>query len=244
MIRPTNLHEARKDSTRPPLVYLPGIDGTGRLLHRQPGLDPRYAVFRANYPQLGTATYPILAAPAVGFLEQHGPGVVLAESFGGAVGLLIALDRPELVKTLVLVNSFAYYPRRVWITLAAVAGRFFPSRPAPAFSRWVRGRFFFTGDTPRREQDEWWERTADVPSSAYGRRLRMIYRLDLRPRLGEVKVPTIVLVSRRDRVVPAEAGRLMAKRIPNARLVEVPTGHAALIHPSVDVARILDECGS
>jgi pimeloyl-ACP methyl ester carboxylesterase len=225
---------------RPPLVYLPGIDGTGRLLYRQEGLHRIYQVECVAYDQDRPATYAELAALGIERLEKAGrPGVVLAESFGGAVALTLALARPDLVERLVLVNTFAWFPARWRIRLAAWAGQLFPSRPAHPATRGVRGRFFFAPDIPPAVRAEWWERTADVPLSAYGRRLRLIAELDLRPRLGEIRTPTLVLVARNDRVVPPRAGQYLAHRLPNARLVCLPAGHAALVHPLVDLARLL-----
>src|SRR5689334_23075669 len=97
----------RNDLPRPggPLLYLPGLDGTGRLLHRQPGLHAGYAVHCLSYPQDRPQTYTQLADAVIARLEETGPAVVLAESFGGAVALTAALARPELVRRLVLVNT-------------------------------------------------------------------------------------------------------------------------------------------
>ena len=45
-----------------------------------------------------------------------------------------------------------------------------------------------------------------------------------------------------DWVVPAPAGRLLAKRLPRAKLLApVSAGHAALIDPRVDIAAWLHE---
>ena len=49
---------------RPKLVYLPGIDGTGRLLFRQDRLFERFDVRCIGYPQDRPSTYPELAAMA------------------------------------------------------------------------------------------------------------------------------------------------------------------------------------
>jgi pimeloyl-ACP methyl ester carboxylesterase len=212
------------------------------LLHRQEGLHKSYRVECVAYAQDRPAIYEQLAALGIERLERAGrPGVVLAESFGGAVALTLALARPELVERLVLVNTFAWFPARWRIGLAAWAGRLFPPKPSHPATRGVRGRFFFAADIPLAERAEWWERTADVPLSAYGHRLGLIAGLDLRPRLKEVRVPAVVLVAPNDRVVPPRAGLDLARRLPNARLVRLPAGHAALIHPLVDVARLLAE---
>jgi 3-oxoadipate enol-lactonase len=173
-------------------------------------------------------------------LEATGPAVVLAESFGGAVALLIALERPELVRRLVLVNTFAWYPRRLSIALVALVGPWLPNRPAPRATRGIRGYFFFGPHIPRPVQDEWWDLTADVPLRAYGHRFRLLAGIDLRPRLHEIDIPAVVFVSPNDWVVPAPAGRLLANRLPRARLIELPAGHAAMIDPRVDVAAWLE----
>lgn len=221
---------------KPPVVYLPGIDGTGRLLFRQERLNAGFAVRCVSYPQDDRHTYADLVGLAVRALEETGPATVLAESFGGAVALVTALDRPELVRRLVLVNTFARYPRRLFIDIAGAVGPWLPDRPTHPATRPVRGLFFFGARASKADREVWWEQTKDVPMRVYGHRCRLLRDLDLRPRLGAVRAPAVVFVAPRDRVVPAPAGRLLAKRLPRAKLIELETGHAALIDPRVDVA--------
>jgi pimeloyl-ACP methyl ester carboxylesterase len=122
----------------------------------------------------------------------------------------------------------------------ALAAPFLPNRPAPRATRGLRGYFFFGPHIPKALQDEWWDLTADVPLRAYGHRFRLLAGIDLRPQLHEIDIPSVVFVSPDDWVVPATAGRLLAKRLPRARLVERSAGHAALIDPRVDVAEWLE----
>jgi pimeloyl-ACP methyl ester carboxylesterase len=51
----------------------------------------------------------------------------------------------------------------------------------------------------------------------------------------------VVFVSPNDWIVPAPAGRLLARRLPRAKLIECRAGHAAMIDPRVDVAAWLNE---
>jgi 3-oxoadipate enol-lactonase len=227
---------------RQALIYLPGLDGTGRLLHRQPRLYDEYEVTCVAYPQQPPATYEQLAELGVAALEASPgtrPGVVLAESFGGAVALTLALRRPELVERLVLVNTFAYFPRRPIIGLLAALGQWMPDRPSNPMTRSLRGLVFFGPDIPQPERDEWWRRTEDVPMSAFGWRLPMVAALDLRPRLASIEIPSLVFVAPNDLVVPPCAGHDLARRLPRARELQIRTGHAALIHPRVDIAQWL-----
>ncbi len=226
-----------------PVVYLPGIDGTGRLLHRQRRLQEQYQLHCLSYPQLTRHTYADLVTLAIRQLKHCGPSVVLAESFGGAVALMTALARPEWVRRLVLVNTFAYYPRRFTIDCLSLLGPWLPTRPSPPNTRRLRGRFFFSAGTSEAEQDAWWDLTADVPMRAYGNRFRMIHDLDLRERLPEITIPALVFVAPNDWIVPPPAGRLLAKRLPQASLIECPVSHAALIDPRIDIAQWLHEWG-
>lgn len=235
----SSLSDGRTSAARSGLIYVPGLDGTGKLLHRQPGLHSAYNVRCISYPQHQPATYAELAALAARELEQVGPGVVLAESFGGAVALTLALSRPELVQRLVLVNTFAYFPSRWKIRLASWAGRLFPARPSHPATRGIRGPFFFNHDIPPAERAAFWEQTNGVPMSAMGHRLRLIADVDLRPFLPSIRIPTLVLASPNDRVVSPQAGRELARLIPAARLIELNVGHTALIHPTVDIAKLL-----
>ncbi|MCE9530500.1 MAG: alpha/beta hydrolase [Planctomycetes bacterium] len=236
LISSTDPHHHSK--TRPRLVYLPGIDGTGRLLHRQFRLHEEYDVRCVSYPQDRPNTYEELAKLGEAQLEPNG-GIVLAESFGGAVALTLALRRPDLVKRLVLVNTFAWFPRRPLINLISILGPFLPRRPAVSWTRGIRGLFFFPPGIPQAFQDEWWDLTSDVPMWAYGMRFGLIADIDLRRELPSIRIPTIVFVSPNDRVVPPPAGRLLAKLLPDARLIERRAGHAAMIHPEVDIAEML-----
>ncbi len=218
-----------------PLLYLPGIDGTGRLLYAQPRLHRHFHVTAMPYPQDEIHQYDGLLQQAIDNLTSLGEATVLAESFGGAIGMMLALERPTRVSRLVLVNTFAWYPRRAWIGLAALVGRLFPERPPSRLWQPMRSYFTFGPGVPLEIREEWWRRTADVPLAVLGHRLRLIWSLDLRPRLGDISVPTWILAAPNDRIVPAVAGRRLALAVPSARLWQPRVGHAALVHPAVDV---------
>jgi pimeloyl-ACP methyl ester carboxylesterase len=227
-----------------PVVYLPGIDGTGRLLYRQKRLHAEFAVRCVSYPQDDRHTYADLVALAIQALEETGPGVVLAESFGGAVALMVTLARPDLVRRLVLVNTFARYPRRLFIDVAGLVGPWLPWRPQQPILRPIRGYAFFGPNVSPEDRATWWKYTADVPMRAYGYRSRLIRALDLLPHLREISVPAVVFTAPNDWVVPAPAGRLLAKRLPRAKHIAGPNAaHAALIDPRVDVAAWLKDDG-
>lgn len=217
------------------LLYLPGIDGTGRLLFAQPGIGQRFHVLSLSYPQDCVHHYDDLFQQAADALTSLGEATVLAESFGGAIGLHLAQDQPGRVRRLVLVNSFAWYPRRASIVLAAVASWLFPPRPTSPIWQPIRSHFTFQAGVPRAICEEWWRRTADVPMHVLGHRVRLVRSLDLRWAVPRIRVPTWILAAPDDRIVPSAAGRWLAAAIRGSRLWQPRVGHAALVHPKVDV---------
>jgi len=53
-----------------PVVYLPGIDGTGKLLYRQERLNAEFSVRCVSYPQDDTHAYADLVHLGICALEE------------------------------------------------------------------------------------------------------------------------------------------------------------------------------
>jgi len=71
--------------------------------------------------------------------------------------------------------------------------------------------------------------------------LRVLDSSDLRACLADLRVPSLWLAGRRDRLVPAAAMRWAAQRSPQSRFVEFPSGHAPFIAHADAVARAIIE---
>ena len=149
---------------------------------------------------------------------------------GAPMSVLFAATYPDRTAALVLRSAF---PRTLW---------------APDYP-WGRTEEQYRDDVHRqlrlygsraeaeafvREQENWEE--VDVPAiidyfrwSASPGTLdaltRMNRDIDVRHVLPAIRVPTLLLHGTDDRLVPVEAARWMAERIPGARLVSVPTSH-------------------
>jgi pimeloyl-ACP methyl ester carboxylesterase len=217
----------------PPLVYVPGIDGSGELLLGTAArLERRFRLTRLCYGGDATGDYANLAASVARCIELSGAGraLLLAESFGVAVALQTALDQPARVAALALVNGFAQYHDRLGL---AVTRGIFALAPR-AWIRPVRRRFvqrvLFA---PRRDEhalQELLSLRADWFDERYRARLSLVGRLDLRPRLGEIRCPVALFAGDHDRVVDAVREALeLQKGLPDAELTILrAAGHVVL----------------
>ena len=230
----------------PPLVLVPGMDGTGQLFHRQvPLLARRYHV--ATYAlREDAAGMDVLVDDLAGVIRaaspEGTPAVVVGESFGGTLALSLALARPGLVRRLVVLNSFPYFEPRLRLHLAIrVLGTIpFPWQVMGVVRRLTAFRLH-SRYTHRREIQRFLELTAGTTRRGYLARLRVLRDYDVRDRLHQITAPTLFLASDRDHLVPSvEQAHAMAARVPGAR-VHILTGHGhiCLIAPNIDLEEIL-----
>jgi pimeloyl-ACP methyl ester carboxylesterase len=230
----------------PPLVYVPGMDGTGLLFHRQiPLLQSRYRV--ATYRLRDAAdTMDRLVDDLARIVDEVAPAgeraVIVGESFGGALAMSFALKHAERIDALVILNSFPWFRPRHRLHLAILALRLIPWRTMAVVRRLTAFRLHsrFTGrDGIRR----FLELTRGTSRDGYVNRLRILTEYDIRERLGEIRVPTLFLAAERDHLVPAvEQARLMGSRVPGSRVQVLDGhGHICLIAPNLDLARILED---
>ncbi|MAF64847.1 MAG: hypothetical protein CMJ84_04215 [Planctomycetes bacterium] len=224
--------------TGTPLVYIPGIDGTGELLlGTRSRLAAHFRVVCLRYDlepgvEFGRDTYEGLAGSVVDVLDECGieAPLLLAESFGGPLGLHLALDHPERVSALAIVNSFAHYRLRARLALTNAVMPRIPVSLARIVRRHV-GPVMLMG--PRRDAEmvsEFRRVEGLVFGEGYLRRARMLSSVDLRPRLAQVRRPVALFASERDGIVDSvPQAREMAAAIPGATMEIIPrAAHIAL----------------
>jgi pimeloyl-ACP methyl ester carboxylesterase len=218
------------------VLIIPGLNGhPGLLLRAAPVLFPNWSAVAFNHHlDLAEGGVEGLARRAVAVLDEQSDErvFVCGESFGGVVALTLAHLRPERVKGLVLLSSFGWHPsglaRRgagalaLWSFLGHRvsntvyrAGRV-ASLPTQLGLRFPGDLFVSYIARPR----------AHV--AAYRTKAELALTFDARPWLATLECPTFVLTGTWDPVVPASAGRELARTIPNARLRSLPGGH--LVH--------------
>lgn len=151
---------------------------------------------------------------------------VLGLSLGGMVALQLALDAPERINSLTIVNACARLrvSRRGWMR---TFGRVF----LLGIGRmdWL-GAWIAAGIFPDPVQKAWRQaaaaRIAANPRSTYVRAVWAVARFNVVPRLGELRIPALILAGERDTTIALDSKQLLADRICGARMIRLPeSGH-------------------
>ncbi|MET8584589.1 4-carboxymuconolactone decarboxylase [Streptomyces collinus] len=229
---PPNTLQYRFDGPEdaPVLILGPSLGTTWHMWDRQvPELTKQWRVFRFDLPGHGGA--PARPAGLVGELADRLLATLDALgvqrfgyagcALGGAIGLELALRRPERLASLALVAASPRFGTADEFRQRGVVVR---SNGLDPIARSAPDRWFTGGFAAAQPAITEWAvqmvRTTDP--GCYIAACEALAGFDVRPELGRVGVPTLVLVGSDDRVTgPAEARTLVAG-IPDARLAVVP----------------------
>jgi pimeloyl-ACP methyl ester carboxylesterase len=267
-----HVRETPGPAGEPPAVYLHGLSGSAtnwtdlaaQLAPHAAGMAIDLPGFGRSRPLASRLYGPAAHADAVlCFLAGQGRAVhLLGNSLGGAIALMVAARRPELVRSLTLLAPAMPDrrpdPRRMsdpWVLLALVP--------------WLRPRVRrrLAGYTPRDRVEQMIQLCFGDPSSVQEHRiLEAMREIEERARqpwagealmgttrgmiggwfagprlwslLGRVGTPTLVVWGGRDRLMSPRLARRTATMLPNGRLLMLPeVGHVPQMEQPVTVAR-------
>jgi 3-oxoadipate enol-lactonase len=211
-----------------PVVLIHGLGSSARDWEQQvPALADRYRVLTYDVRGHGRTSKPRGPYSVAQFandlallLERldHRPAHVVGISMGGMIAFQLAVDRPDLVRSLVILNSG---PALVPSTLAehlAVWSRIAIAkvRGPGAMGGVLAPRLFPSPDQePLRRQ--FVERWAENDQAAYYSALRAIIGWSVRDRIGGIRCPVLVVAAEHD-YTPVSAKEAYLPLIPGAKL--------------------------
>jgi pimeloyl-ACP methyl ester carboxylesterase len=237
----------------PAVVLLHGFGGAGDSWQDQCARLAQ-AGFRPIAPDLrgfgqssfpGHCSIPEMAQDIAELLRRTGaaPAAVVGISMGGTVALQLTLDSPELVRRLVLVNTFARLrPQglRGWCYFL-LRFAILHTLGLPAQARLVARRMF-----PRPDQQEaretLYRQIIQSDPRAYRQVMRALGRFDVECRLADIRVPTLVITGARDTTIAPRNQQPLLDRIPGARrVILAEANHAAPTDAPEAFARALED---
>jgi pimeloyl-[acyl-carrier protein] methyl ester esterase len=172
----------------------------------------------------------------------------LGWSLGGLIALRAALDSPQMMRALILANATPRFvtaadwpeamPPEQLQEFAAGLGQDYRETLLRFLSLQVRGDE--SARASLRQLREALFARGEPETAALAAGLELLRVNDLRPELGRVRTPTLVIAGGYDRLTPPDAGKHMAETIPGARYALIPkSAHAPFISHAEEFTSVL-----
>jgi pimeloyl-ACP methyl ester carboxylesterase len=216
----------------PSLLFIHGAGGTGEIWEQQVGFfRGKHPLFRLDLPGHGGSdprgeerigSYAEWVRLGLEKLFAQRPFVLVGHSMGGAVVLELALDPPEGLKGIVLVGSGAKLAvtRAIFKMLSENPEAFFESID----------QFAFSSAAPKTLRERFIHVTRQCQPSVIFNDFQACDHFDIRNRVSEIKIPTLVLCGEEDQLTPVKYSRYLHENIAASRLVLIPNaGHMVMV---------------
>jgi pimeloyl-ACP methyl ester carboxylesterase len=232
MVRGAAIHVTEPESggreKEPSLLFLHGAGGDAAIW------DAQAAYFRGRHPVY------CLELPGHGLSAGHGEDeiasyaecvhtaleaglpprewVVVGHSMGGAVALQLALDHPACLKGIVLAGTGAK------LGVLPIIIKLLETDPE-AFYRTI-DLAAFCSNTPAQIREISSRSIRRCPPQVALKDFKACNRFDVRNRLGEISLPSLIICGENDRLTPVRYSEFLHQHIRSSRLVLIPeAGH-------------------
>jgi 3-oxoadipate enol-lactonase len=220
-----------EQGTGAPILLIMGLGYPSAMWHRtRPALSTSFRTIALDNRGAGQSDVPagpysiaLMASDAAAVLDAAGvPSAhVFGVSMGGMIAQEFALQYPRRVQSLILGCTAAGGPNAKRAEPAAV--EMLKARSSMTLEQAAEAAipFIYDAGTPRHliDEDIAIRRAWRYNPEGYLAQLQAILAWESFSRLPQITAPTLVIHGKVDRLVPADNGELIARRIPGARLV-------------------------
>ena len=227
------------------IIFVHGVLWSGRMFDDQvDALKDRYRCITVDLRGQGQSEvtqsgYDIdtLSEDVAALIEvlECAPCHFLGLSMGGFIGLRLAIRRPDLLKSLMLLETSADPEPKEnigqyrllslvarWFGLGIVAGRVMPI---------MFGEKFLNDPVRKNQKEEWRKHMIANHRIGSTRALKgVIYRTGVYDQIDKISAPTLIIVGAQDTATPLEKAERMHARIQGSNLVVIPgAGHTSTV---------------
>ena len=247
--RPCFLTPKRLQPELPLFVFLPGMDGTGRLLRAQTaGLESAFDVRCLAIPPDDLTNWQVLTETVVELIEAElepspdRPLYLCGESFGGCLAMKVALCAPHLFDRLILVNPASSFRRKALIAWGSQVTRWLPEFAYRLSSFALMPFLAYLGRVAECDRQTFYDAVLSVPQKTSIWRLSLLGNFDVADeQLSALQQPVLLIASASDRLLPSLSEiQHLEISFPHAQSVVLPhSGHACLLEADVNLYEIM-----
>ncbi len=236
-----------------PLLMIMGFLSDARMwILQTAAFSPHYKCITFDNRGVGNSSSPPgpysmeqMATDAIAVLDDAGidRAHVLGISMGGAIAQHVALKIPERVRSLTLAATWCH-PNQ-WLARISEMGQMAAEFDREKFARSVL-LWLFTPNMIISQPDvvatiEQLILAEPPRPEAFLNQIAAVRDHDTREQLHQIEAPTLVMIARRDFMVPPELGRIVHESIPGSRLEELDGGHAFSAENVAEFNRVILE---
>ncbi|MCD4767812.1 MAG: alpha/beta hydrolase [Methanosarcinales archaeon] len=161
---------------------------------------------------------------------------LVGHSMGGMAALVFALDHPDKVSKLVLVGTSAKMDFSGYIQLWIMMHIF-------SYESFARRMIDLLYDPSEQVKKEAFDRAMNTPKFvSYDCATEFMKNYDIRDRVSEIKVPTLIIVGEKDEATPAKMSQLLNREIEGSKLQIISdTKHMPLIDKAKELNEIIQK---
>lgn len=219
------------------IVLLPGLDGTGILYDE-------LADHLSEQLQLQVISYPLDQLwgyqQLLDFIRPQlptEPYVLLAESFSGPLGILLAAEKPTHLAALMLCCTFGRNPLPAAKGLATAVDKLPWNQLVHHWTAlWLQGRFASS------QLSELLEKALlMVPEQVIKQRAKDVLKVDVLAEFASLELPLLYLQARQDRLIWSFNAKTLQQLQPDMQLVKLDAPHFLLQARPAQAARCIED---
>jgi pimeloyl-ACP methyl ester carboxylesterase len=231
----------------PLFIFFPGMDGTGKLLHKQiDGLAQKFDIRcmtidsndRTDWAGLVDRSLTLIAQELVAGQELY----LCGESFGACLAMQVAGRSTENVAKLVLINPASSFMRLPWLAWSSALSGLLPDALYPASAKILVNFLIATDRVAATERQSLIDAMLSVQPQAAAWRLDLLRRFQVHSIVPDIiDIPVLLIAGELDRLLPSLMEvKILQRLLPKSKTTLLPSsGHACLLEKDIHLADLL-----
>jgi pimeloyl-ACP methyl ester carboxylesterase len=231
----------------PLFIFFPGMDGTGKLLHKQiDGLALKFDIRCMTIDSNDRTDWKGLVDRSLALIDQElavGQELYLCgESFGACLAMQVAGRSAENVAKLVLINPASSFMRLPWLAWSSALSGLLPDAMYPASARILVNFLIATDRVAQSERQSLVDAMLSVHPQAAAWRLNLLRRFQVHSIVPDIiDIPVLLIAGELDRLLPSLLEvKILQRLLPKSKTTLLPSsGHACLLEKDIHLADLL-----
>jgi pimeloyl-ACP methyl ester carboxylesterase len=231
----------------PLFIFFPGMDGTGKLLHKQiDGLAQKFDIRCMTIDSNDRTDWAGLVDRSLALIDQElvaGQELYLCgESFGACLAMQVAGRSTENVAQLVLINPASSFMRLPWLAWSSALSGLLPDALYPTSAKILVNFLIATDRVATTERQSLIDAMLSVQPQAAAWRLDLLRRFQVHSIVPDIiDIPVLLIAGELDRLLPSLMEvKILQRLLPKSKTTLLPSsGHACLLEKDIHLADLL-----